>query len=368
MHIDIAGRMRPFSHLPGTHFMLPLSALSVQVFPTRLVFKDVTGAQRAPLAVIAFDINGPVDAFTAMQDLEKMQLRVWGQSREGFFRYRIAVTPSGDGVDIVAEKGAIAPEFRAGECTLVGDPAEQRYRLAFNALSPDLFAARLPQERLSLGGHKALNVDMLRQRLDFFEILPLWQRLGGAMPAVKEQAAEGTLALLQEAAHRIPHTAPEHLLKAFRNLFVAGFDNWLVPRLADTDFNGLAPDPAAGPADLSPLPLLTQGASLIRSLWLQHSDAAIRLLPALPVELHCGRFINAACGELGVISMEWSKKAVRRVTLQALKSTRIIIVCAKGEQTCRLRLGNKDRGVTYQIGAPLDIVAGQNYWFDNFRR
>ena len=64
IRISIAERFKPFSHTPGTKYILPYSTLTVQVFPTLI---------RVEEREIPLELTGPVVDFTAQIDLEKGQ-------------------------------------------------------------------------------------------------------------------------------------------------------------------------------------------------------------------------------------------------------------------------------------------------------
>ena len=206
----------------------------------------------------------------------------------------------------------------------------------------------------------------MRRRSDFCEIFPLWHRLGQMLPACSSAHA-GTGVLLEECQQAIDHAGPEFLLSHFKRLFLAGFESALSPRLIDTEYQGIIQAASHLNPASTPLQLLKEGSALIRSLFFQETADAIRLLPVLPPAFHCGRLINVLCDH-GVLDMEWTKKALRCVTFQALKPGRLSFVFTKGETQCRLRHSYKDQGTIYLNGTSLDLIPDQNYWFDNFKR
>ena len=349
MHIEITKRQRPFCHLPGTYVVLPGSSLRLQVFPAMLIIDDLSGALPEPRAAISFEMAGPFSEFTVCQDLEKGDVQVWGKSRTGHLRYRIAALAAGEGVMLTLEKKLPAPvalqcagewKLSAGSLLNPGDRC---------AICPDLSQAdslkcfSMPMiDRLSLGSHKAQDVELMRRRMDFAEIFPHWHRLG---QVVKHRAAAtqmGTAALLATCQLSIQANAPEHILSNFKDLFLTGFEGILSPRLIDTSFQGIALPKLDPQINASPLQLLLQGAELIRSLFIQQEQQHINLLPALPPEFHCGRLLNTACGQEGLLSLEWTKKSMRRACFHAFRKTSISFSFSTSEKRCRLRRSNKD--------------------------
>ncbi len=377
MHIEIAERLRPFSHLPGSYVVLPGSSLRLHIFPTKVVIDELAGSVPATLAVLTFAVAGPLKDFTVVQDLEKGIVQVMGKGVLGHFRYCLAALAGGQGIALSFEK--VPPPaidlschgvwqlggeetVKQGDTRLIGPSVHG----AVQPKSASLLRQSLPLiDRLSLGNHKAQDWALMRRRLDFSEIFPLWHRLGQLVTNDTPQTSMGTASLLEECRAAICANAPEHILPHFQRLFLTGFDGALSPRLEDSDFHGLALPEIDRRQPASPLQLLQQGAELIRSLFIKDRGDSLELLPALPPQFHCGRLLNVAGGQ-GIVSLEWTKKAIRCAILHATKTGRIALACADGAKHCRLRLSNHDRGCRYLVAAAIDVVAGQDYWFDNF--
>lgn len=348
MHFEIAERLRPYSHLPGTYFMLPGSALRLQVFPALIKVDDLSGSTPKHIGNIILEIQGPVDDFTVQQDLEKGVIVVWGKSKKGFFRYRISALTNGMMLEF--EKGIMAMKSE-GEWSLHKNDAQYVFGSASKAGNSFVLPV---VERLSLGNHKSQDWTLMQRRQKFEEILPIWHRLGQLVPK-----HEGSSRLLQQCRDAIGGNAPEKIIESFREVFLAGFDFGLSPRLCDTDHQGIFQD--CKPTG-SALQLLSEGADLIRSLFVRFDGDKIKLLPALPTEFHCGRFLSES------LSVEWTKKDLRRVVFNAKDNKQITFAFSRGNTHCRLRTSNKDSGIKYVSGDKLDVVAGTPYWFDNFQK
>jgi len=369
MQIKIAERLHPFSHRPGTALILPGTSLRLQIFPACVRVDDLSEADPVNLSTIFFDIRGPLEDFTIVQDLEKGNIRVWGWSSDGYFCYRMAPLKNEPGIIFNIEKTPQAGVacLCSGLWQLRGSlPAKSGDSLVLIPKAASSSTGEKWQmpllERLSLGNHKAQDWDLIKRREDFTEIFPLWHRLGLTVPP----QVPSSVPLLENCQHSLERNSPEHILPQFYKLFLAGFEGLLVPRRSDTDFQGITE--ASKEMNGSPLFLLTQGAHLIRFLFVQGKQEELELLPSLPPEFHCGRFIHVKCENFGVMSMEWTKKSLRRIVFQASVSRRLFLKFCQGEKRCRLRLSESDRGAHYLNEAPLDVVAGQNYWFDNFER
>ncbi|MEX1012586.1 MAG: hypothetical protein WD595_06670 [Waddliaceae bacterium] len=172
-----------------------------------------------------------------------------------------------------------------------------------------------PKERLSLGVHKAQEWDLVKKRQMMSEILPFWHFLGQVTP-IKPSHREGTAALLD---------------RSLEHLFLAGFEGILSPRLQDTDYQGFDLDmPKAG----DPLILLTEGAKMIKSLFLQEEPEYFHILPRLPSEFHCGRLTTPE------IDMEWSKHKLRKLIVRTSKP----LLLPKEIKRFRLKGDHREKG------------------------
>ena len=336
MQIKIAERLRPYSHRPGITFILPGSSLSMQVFPTLIRVADL---KNVSVEEIKLNNEGPLKDFTVQQDLEKGCLRIWGNGPSGFIRYRFHAVK--DRFIIKMEKG--------------------HDKLGPLAEGNSVYSPR-STDRLSLGMSKQQDWTMLSRRQDLAEIFPLWHRLGQLIPQIESEPVKYRT-LLGECRQAIQEATPDIVLDPFMNLFLAGFKEGLTPRLRDEDFHGFSL-PVCSSA--TPLVLLSEGAKMIRSLFVQWEDENISILPLLPSQFHCGRLIQVETG-WGTLDLEWTKKKVRRMIFRAEKTGRLNFHFKKVKKY-RLRHGNKDRGQFLKAGDFIEIQAGQIYWFDNFEQ
>jgi hypothetical protein len=368
MHIEIAERLHPYSHLPGAYFVLPGSSLRLQIFPSLIRVDDLSGSVPKQLCVVSLNAKGPVVDFTAQQDLERGEIVVWGKSKVGYFRYKIRSNGNGfiiamqkapnDGIVLASEgEWSIHSDVlaKAGTSHLVG---------AKSAIAVESFAVPSDIERLTLGNSKAQDWSLMRRRVSLDEILPLWHRLGQMVPKLHAERASGTAELLDKCREAIAGGYPDKILAPFEALFLAGFDTGLSPRLQDTEHQGIVPQTKSIVG--SPLQLLTDGAAIIRSLFIQADAKGVRILPALPPEFHCGRFLGLKCPGYGKFDIEWTKKAIRRVVFSATETRQVVFTFSQDITGCRLRTSYKDPGVKCASGVPIAITAGTVYWFDNF--
>lgn len=373
MRLTIAERLRPFSHLPGTSFVLPGSSLVLEIYPTMIRVDDISGPLPKNLGNISFDFEGPILNFTAIQDLVNGSLSVFGDSAEGYFRYAIHSLANGTGICISLEKALRTINIRCSEPWKISkDTLEKGEKLILgeSIQTHGAMSSFTSTERLSLGSHKLQDWELVNRRLSFIEIFPIWHRLGQMVTKPLSDKLAGTSFLLKDCNDAILANAPDKILPHFKNIYLAGFDGVLSPRLSDTDHNGIR-YPETDPSNVneaSPLSILTEGARLIRSLFLQEIGNEVHVLPAIPPEFHCGRFLDVSCGKQGSLSIEWTKKSLRCMTFKAKEDQQIAFSFSNDEKKCRLKTSNKDKGIVYIPGNKLDVLAGQDYWFDNFER
>jgi len=370
MKIKIAERLRPYAHLPGTYCLLPLSSLRLQIFPTLIrihAFEDRTAPTY--LGEIALNLRGPVKNFTVQQDLEKGEIKVWGESPQGYFSYRIFSSCEGflhvKFEQAFAFKCLLNCPFdlkRHENIILNNGEFEVQAKDELILKTANTYIAK-PQihERLSLGNHKAQDWEMIKRRMDFGEIFPCWFRLAALLPSSTTQIESPLLNHCQEI---IQQKQRNEILNGFNQLFAAGFEGILSPRALDTEYQGFdSPLTSTG----SPLPLLTIGAQLIRSLFMHVGPQSLSVLPALPTEFHSGRGVQWKCQNIGLLDFEWSKKELRRMFLFAETTQTIEINFQKQLKKMRIRTNSVEKGKTVSCVAPLTIQKDQLYIFDNFQ-
>lgn len=348
MRIKIAERLHPFSHEPGTCFVLPGTTLRFQVFPAFVRIHDLSQKESVLVSETHFDVRGPVKDFTIEQDLEHAVIRVWGHTTLGFMRYKF-IPNSRSTFQLSIEK---QPEGGLG--------------WQVNTAESDQPMMVPSTARLSLGLHKAQDWTLLRRRCDMAEIFPSWFRLGQLTPLVSSKHyPEGTMALLENCRDAIIRCARLDVLPAFRNLFLAGFSGGLSPRLTDDQHQGFLLPPAL--KEQSPLPLLSEGAHLIQSLFVQTKSDSVDILPVLPPDFHSGRILGVKCS-IGEIDLEWSKKTIRRLILRAKSTQQIKLNFQKEIARFRLRQSLQDRGHVFPVSSSIHLEIGRDYFLDRFEK
>lgn len=359
MPIFIAERLNPFSHLPGTCFLLPLTSWKVNVYPTRLQFFDLNG--QAPDFFLDFPFKGPVKEFTAQLDLEQFRLNVWGRTKEGWMRYALFVHQG---------KTLLCFEKMPGN-TCVISHSSGFYHSLYKEEPFEIGAASMQTpclERLSLGLSKSLEWEKVKQRCNLKELFPLWLRLGQQLPKM-EGSSEGIFALLEECANKVMAKDKVQLEEVFTTFFLASFEGVFVPRLEDTDFQGIIEKKALATQDKKALFLLQKSAEIIRSLFFKEEEGKIALLPCLLPSFACGRMKGMTTSSQAVLDIEWTKHFLRNVSLRSLSQQTLLLQLPKGVVSCRIR---KDKTVEdkKKIGKDrlleVPLFPGVETWLDRF--
>lgn len=374
MRINIAERLKPFSHSPGTYFILPGTSLRFQIFPALVRVHNLFNAEPQFITEIQLNIKGPVLDFTAQQDLEHGCLQIWGHTSTGFLHYQIHALKDYKNFAIVFEK-VPNDEFNIS-CSnnyIPNKPQNIKPKDTLviakheTAIEKDHLYKPESLEKISFGCHKAQDWELIKRRLDLSEILPLWFKFGNLIPKQDTKAPhEGTAFLLEQCNQAIAQSDRLAILPAFRNLFLAGFEGGFSPQLIDNQHQGYKLPKIE--SEFSPLVLLSEGSSLIRSLLLQSDENEILVLPVLPPEFHCGRFLNACCGNLGIIDMEWSKKQTRRMIFKAKSTSSVTFHFQKDIKQFRLRRSHSERGTVLESGKTINIESESIYFLDNFMK
>ncbi len=221
------------------------------------------------------------------------------------------------------------------------------------------FAGKMPLRgaKLSFGVHKAQQMERIVERAAPEEFLSFWFALANFYPAYEGDIP--TNCLLDD----LQQCERTHLYKAWSNLFRAGFEGWMIPRVQDSDFHGFGKDPISGN---DPFVLVTAGARLLQRMLVDDSQPGVlSILPKLPPELHCGRLVDLELANIGTLAIEWSKKEIKKVILTPSHSQELHIRFAKTFGSCRVRDGHTTSRQTME--KPLKIEKGNVIYFDQFQ-
>lgn len=297
MTIEIAARLKPFCHKIGTICVIPHSSIQVEVFPTVLRFVDLVTGK---VWEEKLDWKGPVEGFTVELDLEKGCLEVFGKTADGFRKKKIG-----------GEKKGLV-------------------------------------EHLSLGKHTKLDWELVLRRMNMEEMVPVLFQLGQMVPEV-----EGKTPILQFLEFGDKREVARQLTLFFKT----GFHGMMAPRLTDDDFQGIV---ERGETEGSPLTLLRRGYKAIRSLFFREEEG-FSFLPNLPPEFHAGRMVNLRTEAGDEISIEWSKKLIKKVMIKPGRTREVNLTFQKSLSTFRINRKKK-----HAVREPLALTAGQTVFLDRY--
>lgn len=367
MRISIAERLRPFCHVPGTSTILPGWGYQVQVYPCLIRIAHLKHNKPSPLAELKLNLKGPIQQFTLFNDLEKGRITVSGRTLEGWMRYHLISARQEEGLRLFVEK---APAN--------GFPIEnnERQQLLHDKEWIDVLKQssyfepyQVPtSDRLSLGNHRAQDWELIRRRFNLTEILPLVHRLGQLIPSFEAPSSQdGTLSLLENCKQSFIDRRPEKGEEAWHCFLMGCFNSLLVPQLEDANYQGFVDVKSFVLQDISPLVLLSEGARLLRELFVQQEKDQIAILPYLLPSLHCGRLLNVSLEDGGWLSLEWTKKSIRRLILYAGSDSEYRIKFRSDVKSYRLRQHDKEKGERVNCYNPLLLKKNCYYLFDNFQ-
>ncbi len=361
MKIAIANRLCILSHRPGTFCLLPFSLWKVQMFPAKIVLEHLENKKTHTLYL---DVEGPVDPFTLEQDLERKEIRVFGVTKKGYFR-----------VIIKQEEGSpclIFEKIPPSGLTVYLDHAKEKIELTkgqkVSFSERDFFLLCPAEERLSLGIHKKADWQEMKKRKNLAEIFPFWLQLAGKLPANKRALPHvGTLSLLQKCEELIEKKKRNDVLASFLTLFQAAFTDIFVPRIQDEEWQGILPCQEIDDT-ISPLPILVEGARLIRSMFFQEERGVFHILPCLPTEFHAGRFIHIQTEGGSTLHMEWSKKQIKKIIYHSSTDHTICLKLQPAIEKFRVKKHRKDRGAVFFSDDPIPCKKGEVFLLDRFQK
>lgn len=362
MKIKIVKKEIPFSRMPVVFTTLPKTTFGVKVFHGKLEFLNLENNANEICLEIFFDFSGPINNFHVSLNAIKGLIQVLGFSKEGFFRYELFLKE--DKICLFFDKApnvTICMKTDGGEKEiLLQNKLNIILPLSVKEKGKDLL------ERLSLGEHKAQDVDLIERRGDLKEILPIWFAIGQTVPALlKPLELEGVLSLFQKADEQIKKKEKIDLKDSLLNVYRTGFKSLFFPLLLDERHQGILKRNAAVSGATSPLLVLSMGHLAIRSMFFQREKNTLSILPCLLPSLHSGRIINLFSDPL-TIDMEWSKKILKKMIIRTRESTKINLQLQQGIKSFRLRTKLNEKGVYLNPVDFIEIEPNVNYLLDCF--
>ncbi len=360
-------RFKPFSHQAGTMCLLPGSHLAFQIYPALVCVFDYSLAENPLVAAFRLANLGPIDKFCVLQDQETGKIIVSGFVKAGFVRYVITSVQDPKEFNVAFEKlpTKTVIEFGKRSYKVVCDDnvisatatVDVGNKIAFfNGDKPSGFFVFGSRERLFLGIDKSQNWPQVLQRCCMKEIVPYLYWLSQSIGQLNDKITDGP-SLLQN----VRMASRENVLTHFKDLFVAGFHQLLIPRLQDNDFHGYDL-PLVYDQKIPPLAMLRGVFEAIRGLFFLENDKQLKVLPLLPTELPCGMLSSITTVKGHKITIEWTKHLIRRVFIEATCDDEIIFSFQNQITSCRLGK------VRINTPATIKIRQKQTYLLDNFQK
>jgi hypothetical protein len=297
--ITIVNRFRPFSHRPGTCCFIPGTRETLTAYPTAIQIAD---------RQFDLKVTGPISRFTVHLDLERGEVIVEGDAREGFYRILIR-----------ADEGCIAVTPLKGP-----DGFIESAELPAHVERPSHI------EHLSFGCHKKQEWELIQRRAQPTEFLPFWFQMAQWAPAAEPA----------EVSHA-----------SFVDLFASAFSGMLVPQKEDPLRQGL-PLPDGDP--------LHTGAAAVRGQLLHVEGRELSILPSADPSWHCGRLLGCHT-PIGMVDLEWTKKRPRRMIIHSAQEGPMDLIFPGKVRTCRYQ-GSET------VTKSVHLKAGESHYFDRFEQ
>ncbi len=378
LNICLYDHFKPFSNNVGTQCLVPFSHYTATLHPSFFLFEG-----RGEKAELDLEIEGPVQDFTVQQNLDRGWTNVWGRTPNGKIDVRICALKDLMGLAIIFHKipgkhlkinfnsssmqGCVFD--RKGKMRPSSDSIETKDTFIISAEG----LQKLPHceskiyeegERLSLGCHKKQDWEMISRRRDIREILPLMVRMAAVLPICGKEPIGGNMSLLEDLAAARDSGDVEALEPLLVKFFLASFTTLVMPRLYDSDHQGIS---HALEREGDPCTLIKVVAAHIRRLFIEFKEEDVYILPSLPPQLHCGRYLKIPFEEKGYFDVEWTKKKIFRLSFHACKDCNVTLHLKKGVKQYRMRKNKAERGMLVAKGKVLSFEARKTYFFDNFR-
>lgn len=350
MHINLQHKFEPFSHEFGSECLLPHTSLSFQVYPSKIIIKDIFNSVPQVIGILTNNLAAPIEKFLVSCDLEKGIIKVEGKSLDGFFRFFFLPLQGYKGFILKCVK---SPQnfLWNYEGYLNREDKEDHMIFYGESINPYSFS---PLEKLFLGISKKQDWDLVKRRSLMEEILPFWFYMGQMYP---NYPADTGSSLFDRLICSIINRDKTNVIKNFKSFFKSGFDGILVPRLHDEDFQGFNL-PAI--CSKTPFSVLASGYEAIRMMFFQGFNDAFHILPCLPPELHHGRLIHIQT-QYGTIDLEWTKKTIRRMIFRCNQSCSLSFIFQKKIKQYRLNHQVHDSCCQHTF------EEHSIYYFDNFK-
>lgn len=349
--IEIRHKLKPFSTLAGIEVPFPQVERVFQIYPTKVLIEK---NEKVELE-LDWKFESRVTQITTFFDLVHQRIEVQLKLESGVVHYDLLLNDKG--LCVCLKRNTT----KSASLKVGNKPFKKIKPSSVEHLLPTKHVALDSLEVLSFGSHKKQELEPLLRREDPKEILPLLFALGQMCPA-SDTKSIGHLKRVKDAKVALKKNQHDQVLSIIKPLFASAFSGLFVPHLDDVFYweGGQAVDKG-----LSPFSLLKALYELIRSFIIESKNGSVSVLAHLPPELFCGRAISFHVHGC-IVDIEWTKKALRRMRIQAKENTSFCLNFQKSIQKCRLKVNN--RSATFKSGEIITLEKSKTYYFDRFEK
>lgn len=348
----------------GINIPIPKTQIECKIYPARILFFNI--GETTPCREIGLSIQGPVEKFLLKLNLLVGRIEVSFKDKVGFYSYCIE---AGTGcisltVDRTPPKGLGYIDYTAPSLKIPGYSLLKRKESYLIHLHAE--ERQLSTEFLELGVHKKLDWQRIEERMDLNQIVPIWMRLGQFFSNKTPRVFPGTLKYLEELDLLIQDHQRNKIEKALTLLLQVGFEGVLSPRIMDVHHQGILQE-SEDQSLQSALPLLSHGAKLLRSLFIQEQEKEISILPCIPPLFRVGRFYTLT--SLGdELLYEWTNGKLKILSLHSAATRKVYLILPKEIKHARLRTHNRERGCKFMNGGEILLQKDKNIFLDRFEK
>jgi len=107
---------------------------------------------------------------------------------------------------------------------------------------------------------------------------------------------------------------------------------------------------------------------LIRNLFFKNEKNIFYVLPCLPTKFHCGKLIYLKVEDFGTLSLEWSKKLIKKMIFNCKKDFDLKLELQSKLHFFRIKMKRKEKGRKVSVKESLFLEKGKTYFFDRFQK
>lgn len=211
------------------------------------------------------------------------------------------------------------------------------------------------RERLSFGCHKAQDVNLIWRRGDIREIIPIWFFISQSVFAKEIQLT--------------PPEDPIVLQKKLFDVAHIGFRSVFVPEIHCKELFGFEHPLRETPTSMSQIELLRSGFSFIKKQFIKEKGSSVQILPTLAPQFHSGRLVDSLTSKGHKVSLEWTKKSMRRLQIVPACDDELTFQFPKEITSCIQKSNKRDKKERYlRNGESATLRKGEPLLLDNFQK